>query len=297
MDEFATGTDATLVIPHVYNDSNLTVTNLQFQVLNAQGVELVPVTDAPAFASDTTSTTLVINQAFNTTDIKVDIRQVNLFFITDAGTYKQTVYYKILSDQTKLTPMVDSFMTFAESILIRTQISQAMYYFDPMDDAMKVVALSNAFALIMKNKFKDPKYNTIDPDFYVTDYYNQDFGPGVYGAGFGGRAWTAPKPLDISAYTVDQFNALPANMVLSLKKAQVVLANSLVENSPVREKIRQGIISETIGESSMFFKQSGNSFAGVGGKFPGISDDAYEYLKDYLFKNATSSQSFRIGRS
>jgi hypothetical protein len=83
---------------------------------------------------------------------------------------------------------------------------------------------------------------------------------------------------------LSDFNALSADFLLDLRKAQIAEANNIVENSPIRDKIRAGIISETIGESSMFFRQA----------YPvnksGLSDEAEVYLKKWVYNDAASSK-------
>lgn len=265
MQEFSAGTAVTLTVQHSNNGSALTLTDLKYQVLDAYGEELVALVSVPGFNPAVTSTNITIDSATNSTTEKVDVRQVNLQLITSGGTYNQTIYYKIIGDVTKLTPMVDSFMTFPESIIVRAKMSENLKYFDALTDDLKAVALQNSFEKIVKIRYK---FNTTSSSTVGTD---------------------------ISTMTAEQFKALPAAFQEALKKAQLAQSDALVESSPVRDKIRDGIISETIGESSMFFRQT--DIISTNGKFPGVADASYEYLKDWVWKSATSAQIWRIGRA
>jgi hypothetical protein len=264
MDEFSVGTDISLSFPHTNNGTNLTLTGFQFQVLDSEGEILIDFTTPSGFNPLLISTTVSIGRAFNDSEEKIDVRQVNVKLITASGTFKQTIYYKLIGDVTQLTPMVDSFMTFPESVMMRAKLSESLKYFDALPDAIKAVALKNSFERLVKHKYS-----------FVTTPCD-------------------PTGTDISAYNITQFKALPATFQEAIKKAQLVEANLLVENSPVRDKIRDGIISETIGESSMFFRQSN---VGANTKYPNLSDEAYYYIRDWLWRNATNAQIWKIRRA
>lgn len=265
MEEFAAGTSAKLTFDHSYNDTPLTLTDFEYQVLNAQGEILEDYTTPNGFDPAAASTVVTVEQALNQSSDKVDIRQVNVRLITSDGTYNQTVYYKLLGDQTKLTVMVDSFMTFPESVVVRAKMSDRLEYYDELTDALKANALENTFRTFHKVAFKPMGY--------------------------------APQnqPMYIDGLSESQFRALPTDFQLALKRAQLFQADALVESSPILDKIRHGIVSETIGESSMFFKQSG--VTGSSTKYPGIADEAYSELSKYMYTSATSSQIWHVRRA
>lgn len=263
MEEFAAGTDVTLTIDHSYNGTALTLTDLQFRVVDAQGVVLLDYATPAGFNPANSSTNIAIDGSYNGSTEKVDIRQINVNFVTAAGTYKTTVFYKLLGDLTALTVMEDSFMTFPEAVLTRARMSDRLEWYDALTDDVKAIALENAFNTIKKLAFK-PLTTTTD------------------------------DPLYISTYTEANFRALSAEFQTALKRAQILQANALVEASPIRDKIREGIISETIGESSMFFKQTN---VGNMPKFPGLSDDAYNAISSYLYTSSMSAQIWKVRRA
>lgn len=264
MEEFAAGTDITLTVQHSYNGASLAVTDLQYQVVDSQGNILVDFTTPVGFNPANSATSIPILKANNQTSDKVDVRQVNINLVTSAGTYKNTVFYKLLGDLTKLVVMTDSFMTFPEAVVARVKMSDRLEYYDALPDAIKAVALENSFKTLMKLSFKQP-------------------------------VSTSCEPYSLKGLTESQFRALPVDFTTALKRAQIVQCDAIVENSPIRDKIREGIISETIGESSMFFKQSTNIGSNV--KFPGVDDKAYELLSAYLFTSGASAQIWRLNRA
>ncbi len=266
MESFAAGTQVTLTINHANNGNALTLTDLQVQVVDTDGVELAPFATPVGFNPSNTSTQVTIAGSLNQTSEKIDVRQINVKLVSASDTYNQTIYYKLEGDLTKLTPMVDSFMTFPESVVVRARMSDDLEYFDELPDALKAVALENAFTNLVKIGFNGQIYAT--PTVSTCAVYIKDF-------------------------TAEQLKALNPKFLLALKKAQIAEANVLVEHSPVRDKIRQGIISETIGESSMFFKQG----AVPGTKVAGMSDEAYGAMSDFIYKSTTSAQIWKLGRA
>jgi hypothetical protein len=256
--EFASNTTITITVPHEYLGNQLTLTDMKYEVLDADSNVLVAKTSVPGFSAAEASTVVTISAATNTTTAKRDVRLLNCYLINADGEYIVSQVYMLKGNQLILTPLLDSFMTFADSMLTRVRMAEDQEYFDSLTDELKAIALEEAFNRICKLKFKVG--TTI-----ITD---------------------------IKALTVEAFSALDAGFLLALKKAQIAEANMIVENSPIRDKIRAGIISETIGESSMFFSRSMPS-----GKFHGLADDSYDYLKPYVYRDVTSSQTWKIGRA
>jgi hypothetical protein len=207
MEEYSAGTDVTIVADHSYNGTSLTLTDLQFQVLDSLGTVLLDYATPAGFNPADTSTSITIDSTYNTSTEKVDVRQVNIRLITAGGTYTNSIFYKLLGDLTKLTVMIDSFMTFPESVITRAKMSEKLEWFDALTDPLKATALSNSFESIYKMGFKQVTTTTVD------------------------------TPLYVNAYTETQFRNLPSGMQLALKRAQIAQANAMVENSPIRRKL------------------------------------------------------------
>lgn len=256
--EFASNTTVTITVPHQYNDVDLTLTDLQYEVLDADSVVLVARTTVTGFDPALTETDINIAAAVNATTAKRDVRLLNCYLVTASGEYIVSQVYMLKGNQLVLTPLVDSFMTFADSVLTRARMAEEQEFYDMLTDELKAVSLEEAFSRISKLKFR-----------------------------VGDTIITNVKDLTIST-----FKALEPDFLLALKKAQIAEANNIVEMSPIRDKIRSGVVSETIGESSMFFARSMPS-----GKFHGLSDDTYEYIKPFIYRDIASSQTWKIGRA
>lgn len=82
--------------------------------------------------------------------------------------------------------------------------------------------------------------------------------------------------------TEQEFHTWPAHFRKALRQAQLAEANELLEGDAISRRHRAGIISETIGESSMTLK--GNMVD------MGISKQALSYLSGHIYYN------FRIAR-
>lgn len=257
--EFASNTSIIVNIDHEFNGEALTLTDMKYEILDANSTVLQAKISAVGFNPLSSSTAISIDAAMNTTTQKRDVRLLNCYLITASGEYQKPIVYLLTGNQLVLTPLVDSFMTYPDSVLTRVRMAEEQEYYDTLTEDLKAVALEEAFYRISKLKFK------VD-----------------------GVIITNIKSLTLVAY-----QALNPEFLLALKKAQISEANMIVENSPIRDKIRAGIISETIGESSMFFSRSLPS----SGKFHGLSDDAYDYIKPYVYRDATSLQTCKIGRA
>jgi hypothetical protein len=257
MDKTASGSDITLTVYHAYNDLALDVKSIKYTVYDATGVVIYTSTDPVTLGSGETN--VVIDGDLNKTTAKYDIRSVKFELTTDSGTYVINQFYEIEGDVLKLTPFVDSFMTFSESMLVKRRLSLPTPYFDALEDDDKAVALENAYGRLAALRYGclAGTQSLLDLDF-------------------------------------QQVLALDPGFVEALKKAQLLEANHLVEVNPVKDKIRAGIISETIGESSMFFKQNGVDTRSI---YPGISDDAYPLLGKYLWRETTNAQIWKLRRS
>ena len=255
--EFASNTEITIEVPYEYNSTLLTLTGFEYEVLDANSNVVLDRQADTNFDAANQASTLTIPASANSTTAKRDVRLLNAYLITASGTFVVPQVYLLKGNQLELTPLTDSFMTYTQAVLTRAAMAEPQDYFDAINPELQAVALEEAFERLAKVKFK--------------------VGTTIIS--------------DIKSLSVATFEALDPNFLTDLRKAQIAEANIIVENSPIRDKIRAGIISETIGESSMFFRQSGTPITSSG-----LSDDAENYLKKWLYSEKTNSQIWRINR-
>lgn len=256
--EFASNTDIEIEVPYEYNGTSLTLTGFEYEVLDAAGATVLARQADPNFSASASSSLLNIPDTANTTTAKRDVRLLNCYLIAASGTYVVAQVYMLKGNQLILTPLNDSFQTFTQSVLTRASMAEPQDYFDSLTDELKAISLEESFIRLAKLKFK------------VGDLVIND----------------------IKSMAINDFNALDPAFLAAIRKAQIAEANSIVENSPIMDKIRSGIISETIGESSMFFKQSGPPMTKTG-----LSHDAEDYINPWVYKGDTSSNVWRIARA
>lgn len=258
MDNFAANTAITVVIPLVYNGTNLTVSSFSYGIKDSSGAVVLAM--APYVGSIVgNSISLPIAATHNVITSKYDIREIFYEMTTTQGVYPASLFYKLSGNILQLTVMVDSFMTFGESLLVQESVTSDITDYNTLTDQLKVAALEYAYK------------NLITKRFYVGGILIEN----------------------LEDYTEAQFNALDPKFKKAIKLAQLLEAADIVEDNPILDKINSGIVSETIGESSMFFNQSFSSYS----KVAGVSKPAYDVLKDYLYKDATSSQIWTIRRA
>lgn len=253
------GNSFSIVLDHDVN-GQASLSDIQFTLKDVTGIELIPLQSISGFDPMLDQTTLVIPAINNITTQKFDARVIEAHYIGSDGTnIKSTIFYEIVGDLVKLTPMVDSFMYYPESIFIRRRIIDPLSYYDEMSEGNKALALTAAFEKLMLLKYQVDKVK-----------------------------------VDLSEVTAEQLSGMNPKFVEALKMAQMVEANKLVESNPIKEKRRMGIISETIGESSMFFQQKNIDTVSY---YPGLSDDAYPYLSQWLWKSTSNGQIWTLRRA
>lgn len=263
MIEVAANTSCILTIQHSYNGASLTLTGLDYALYDAVGTELVARTSVPGFNGSNSQSTVTISAASNTSSKRRDVRQAKFWLINAEGERIVNSVYILKGDELQLSVPSESFQTFPEAVATRLNMPDALTYYDALPDETKVTALEAAFLRLQNLTFN--------------------------------IAGTDGLPLsDIAEMSPSAFRALNPKFILALQRAQLVEADVLVEASPIAEKIRQGIISETIGESSMFFRSDGKT---IDSKIPHLSDKAYPYLSDWIYKNTSSSQIWKVRRA
>lgn len=150
--------------------------------------------------------------------------------------------YFVIVAAHQLQLMKNTFVTYPQALSLRQTFGGKMDGWDAeMDHQRRIQALVHAYANLSRVAYFIANNINSNPKNYA-----------AWGEGYDG-------PFDLSyrvrlkTLSTDQFNTLPSNFTSAMKRAQMVEANVLLGGDIVGEKRRDGIISETIGESSTFF--------------------------------------------
>jgi hypothetical protein len=135
-------------------------------------------------------------------------------------------------------------------------------------DEQRGAALINAYARLVRIQMRFTTDEVID----TQTVYDVD---ASYETILNGKTWPA--------ITKTSFLAFPKPFRTALRQAQLAEANSILTDNPVEARHRAGILSETVGESSIMLR---------GGRLElGVSSDALRYLTGYVYYNV------RVGRA
>lgn len=160
------------------------------------------------------------------------LRVVEAFFATSAGTVKELYEYVIEAEHT-LVVNQNTFQTYGEAVLGAYDLF-GLTAWNNAGKQDRAAALAAARRNIAQLRFR-----------YVFDAF-QDRVENTFGVS------------DLTMIDDASWKALPADFVAALKRAQIIEADFLLAGgeNPVDAKRRMGIVSETIGESSMFMRSA-----------------------------------------
>lgn len=188
-------------------------------------------------------------------------RQVLVKFTTAAGEFEHVEVY-LIEKSIILTRMQNSFVTYPEALMVRRDLV-TLDGWDSASQADRVAALTFAHSNLcqMTYRFRE-------------------------GANQSRLGWEPGNPFGLWTYVYDiqladeaEWNQYTREFKTALQRAQLAEADVLLKGDPVGEKRRAGIISETIGESSMFFRQ-------VPEVRLAVSREALTHLKGYVFRES-----------
>lgn len=159
-------------------------------------------------------------------------RQVEVTFEAAGNTYKVFEEYLIEAVDALRVPD-NSFQTYADAAVLAAETS-GLDEFNGADRRDRIKALINAHSTLSGLRFQvyDPR---VDPYSRIS-------------------AWTRSGQVNLKALTQEQFSQLPEHFVSAIRRAQLIEANEALDAFSVHRKRQQGLMSETIGESSMMFR-------------------------------------------
>lgn len=179
---------------------------------------------------------------------------------TAAGTHRRTHSY-IIESETRLEILNNTFLT-VEAAEVLARDNPRLTAWAAADSDRKAAALINAYNRVtrIQLRYKKPAENDVVCAEEV-----------IIRAG----GW--------SDYTRDDFMAMPADFRKALRLAQLIEANEILTDNPYESRHRAGVISETVGESSIMLR---------GGKLElGVTSETLRALTGYVYYRV------RVGRA
>ncbi|MER9176319.1 hypothetical protein NKH72_22325 [Mesorhizobium sp. M0955] len=213
-----------------------------------------------AFAPGDTSLNVTVPAAYNVLEdgISSDARILRIILVTPAGEIRRASSY-IIQSETRLVIMQNSFMTL-EAAEILARDTPNLTGWNGASDDQRYAGLINAYHKLIRIPMRYKMLPTAD-------------------------RWCEPCETIVrwGDITSDQFQDMPADFRRAVRSAQLMQADDLLENNPITKRHRDGIISETVGDSSIMLR---------GGRLTlDISSRSLECLAGHIYYN------FRISRA
>ncbi len=238
------------------NGSPVTPTGMTAALYDGEEV-LIQDFGSLVIAPGSTSRVVVIGSAFNNLSGSEprELRVLKAVLTTAFGNITHTLAYAIEDEQT-VQIMTNSFMTpFQAEIIAADHVN--LNGWDAADSTRRRAALVEAYRRIIAIPMRYNLRNELGQEIPNEErFISRD-------------AWTE--------MTAEAFRELPSRLQRALKMAQLLEANELLAGDSVTRKHRAGVISETIGESSITLR---------GGRVDyGLSAQALSALAGYIWFN------------
>lgn len=173
--------------------------------------------------------------------------------------------YFILVEPRPLVVMINSFISYPEALSIRQSFGPVLTGWDTATQiSSRASALADAHERLLRMSYKVP---FVDGMERASSY-------AAYGTGTD-EPFDTTRRVRLRNMSVEEFDSLPVAFLRAIKRAQLIEANVILGGDVVGRKRQDGIISETIGESSATF--SDKPFLNLP-----ISRQAYEELRRYI---------------
>lgn len=263
MDLFLAGTNVTLMVPLQDRSGNqLTVTAVDYRVIDQNGTELQARTALTGFVSGAASATVQVPALLNNiagipatiSNNQIDqftvreVRTVELFCTISGNIVMLTKSYG-LEPADPLVVGINSFQTFAQAELTALDIPN-LNAWAAADDASKIAAMVDArqhinqlnFWLLNSNiNWGQDSLNYVPEGAYQSPY-----------AGSGNQLFIFNG--NLALLTPTQFSFLPIRFKAALRQAQVTEADEIMGGDPVDVRRREGLLLESIGEVKQMFR-------------------------------------------
>lgn len=220
MQTYVAGNAVRVRIPYADVSGNaITPISATYSVFDADGQFVVAPTALTVNPGDLQAT-VDVGSASNQLDAGEvrDLRSVVVSYVYDGNTYSASTEY-VIEAQDSLVVMANSFQTYPRALLGARELT-GLEAFEAADRSSRIAALSNGYHSLTKLSY------FVDGTTYA----------------------------DIGRLTEAEFDLLPERFRRAIGLAQIVEANELLNPDSLHKRRQAGMLSETIGESSMFFR-------------------------------------------
>lgn len=239
MDVFAADQDIALTIPFTdLSGEDITPLAMTRAVLDEKENVLSPATTVVLPGPVGTQIIITIPAALNALGAGVSqgLRTIEVVLTTSVGPVIQRVSY-IIRSLTILTILENSFQTWGEAQLYATEIPNLLSW-PVYDDFTRQTALMQAYRKLTRYSYFVRWPKDIDDQRYLQPMYDRRIAP---------HHWPVMTSEQWLTWYPEEFRA-------ALRRAQIIEADIIVGGDKVNDKRRAGVLSETIGESSMMFR-------------------------------------------
>lgn len=214
-------------------------TAANWKLFDARGIELA--TGVIAEFTGVSVVSFTVSAAKLTSAATVG-REIVVTFTTAAGPVVIREYF-LLRAEKPLGLMVNSYLTYPEALAVRSTIGADLMSWDLVDEQKRSAGLMDAFEKIARIRFSLP--NTIDLMSLPSEY-------AAYGRGSDEVPYHRQR-VNLRGMTIEGFDALPDAFKIAVKRAQIYEADAALGGDSFNEARNDGIMSETVGESSTTF--------------------------------------------
>lgn len=167
----------------------------------------------------------------------MSLRIVTIFMTTASdGVFTARDRY-VIQTASILRVRENSFQTLDQALITRHMLPKLVGW-DVSDDQTRTAALVEAHVALCKMRYRYRSENVIQSSLGYDEYDRNNIYTYVY---------------DMANISQDDWGELPVSFVAALRKAQMVEADSRIGGDPDRDRRLAGVLSETVGESKVFF--------------------------------------------
>lgn len=218
-----------------------TITALSYRVTDENDVEIVAKTALPLSALESGVATVTVAAEFNgLVGMPVGYRNVELYVTGANGSSRASVGY-IVEGENPLVEPLNSFVGLSAAEFLAAQFTDLLGWDNASRDQRinALIRAANAlrhmtFSIPRSDDQEDEVFTTVVPEHYESSEYSKFF--------------------SIDSLSADEYARLPVRFKTALKRAQVIEANFLLGGDPIEQVRSQGLMSQTVGESSQFYR-------------------------------------------